>query len=527
MQNLTVQKVIMVLITVGFFIVSPWLLMELLAGNAIPLSVLGGLLFLGIFFFVLKDKCWLMVPLCLPMTGSLNFLPVKFSPFEISVLLTLAYVVVHFIMTNRRSFRFGPAYLSIPLLLIIFILLYHWFRGGNIGLTMFGGESSGGRRTFTILLGILAMPALLWFPSPGDKWLQRIPFLYLLGALLEFAPFLLTSAAPALAPYVFRIYSSVNFEMFSASTGIGAASEISRVGQLGPLAISIQIFLLAYFRPSQWLRPSRWAVPIVSILCLVATIYAGFRSYLFNFFVITFVSLIFGVRWTSLFLAPLGAALLAFLCIGQGSLFTLPITVQRTLSSLPGKWSSVAVKSAEGSNDFRDEIKKIYIAEFMKNSGLFGDGYKYDSRFMKDRAISFLDPTEKGKDDAIRGFIISRDHHVGWIGVHHPIGWVGLALFVLFSCASMFYVCSQVLKRSRAQVTPLQIWSSALLIQVILAFFVVYGNMKDFFPAVCSLLAISIRSFTWDKYNTTTRSAGAPQSEQVVENPLLPSNFPA
>jgi hypothetical protein len=245
---------------------------------------------------------------------------------------------------------------------------------------MFGGESSGGRRTFTILLGILAMPALLWFPSPGDKWLQRIPFLYLLGALLEFGPFLLTSAVPALAPYVFRIYSSVNFEMFSASTGIGAASEISRVGQLGPLAISIQIFLLSYFRPYEWLRPSRWIVPIVSILCLIATIYAGFRSYLFNFFVISFVSLIFGVRWNSLFLAPLGAALLTFLCVGQGSLFTLPITVQRTLSSLPGKWSSVAVQSAEGSDDFRDQIKKMYIAEFIGNSDLFGDGYKYDSR---------------------------------------------------------------------------------------------------------------------------------------------------
>ena len=515
------------LITIGFFIVSPWLLIELLAGNSIPLSVLGGLLFLGIFFFVLQDKCWLAVPLCLPMTGSLNFLPVKFSPFELSVLLTLSYVVVQFVMTNRRSLCFGPAYLWVPLLLISLILLYHWFRGGNIGLSMFGGESSGGRRTFTILLGILAMPALLWFPSPGDKWLQRIPFLYLLGALLEFGPFLLTSAVPALAPYVFRIYSSVNFEMFSASTGIGAASEISRVGQLGPLAISIQIFLLSYFRPYEWLRPSRWIVPIVSILCLIATIYAGFRSYLFNFFVISFVSLIFGVRWNSLFLAPLGAALLTFLCVGQGSLFTLPITVQRTLSSLPGKWSSVAVQSAEGSDDFRDQIKKMYIAEFIGNSDLFGDGYKYDSRFMKDRAIAFLDPSQKGKDDVIRGFIIARDHHVGWIGVHHPIGWIGLALFVFFSCASIFYVCSQVLKRSRTQVTPLQIWSSALLIQIVLSFFVVYGNMQGFFAAVCSLLAISIRSFTLDKRDRDIESAGAPRSDRVVENPPPLPSLPA
>ena len=63
------------------------------------------------------------------------------------------------------------------------------------------------------------------------------------------------------------------------------------------------------------------------------------------------------------------AGLIALFVVGQGSLFNLPLTIQRTLSPFPGKWDRAAVTSVDASNDFRSNIKKVYKADFMKKAG--------------------------------------------------------------------------------------------------------------------------------------------------------------
>ena len=120
-QNLTAQKVGLALITLGFLVFSPWLISEVLSGNTVPLALFAGTGFLLVFFFVLKDYCWLSIPFCLPLQGSLTLLPVKFSPFELSILLTMSYVLVQFVMTNRRSFPKLPLALFIPIFIISII----------------------------------------------------------------------------------------------------------------------------------------------------------------------------------------------------------------------------------------------------------------------------------------------------------------------------------------------------------------------------------------------------------------------
>ena len=77
MQNLTVQKVCLVLITLAFFIAAPWLTSETLGGNVLPLTILGVGTALLLFIFGLGDRCWLIIPFCLPIEGNLNFLPVS------------------------------------------------------------------------------------------------------------------------------------------------------------------------------------------------------------------------------------------------------------------------------------------------------------------------------------------------------------------------------------------------------------------------------------------------------------------
>jgi hypothetical protein len=183
--------------------------------------------------------------------------------------------------------------------------------------------------------------------------------------------------------------------------------------------------------------------------------------------------------------------------------------MQRTLSPCPGKWSRIATDSAESSNDFRDAIKKTYREEFMGESGMFGSGYKYSAAFMRDSALSFYtrnvmaDPSSEA-----RGYITQRDHHVGWVAVHHPIGTIGLILFIFLCLGSLYLVLSNILRVESSLVSPQQCWSSALIIQIIFSYFTVFGAMQHFIPELCILLAIAIISFRPTKPqipNTTPR----------------------
>ena len=511
MSNLTVQKLIFGLITFGAFLAAPWLTSEFLGGNSLPLFFLFGVGFLLLFVFVLGDNCWIVVPLCLPMTGSLNILPIKFSPAELSVLLVIGYVVLQMFMTERRSISLGSPQIWIPGLLFAGVLLYQWGKGGGLGLSMFGGVASGGRRFFTILSGMLALPALLWFPLGKSPWLSRVPLLYLIGSLLELTPFAVSSAVPALAPYIYRIYSSINFEAYYGAQAFQDDSMV-RVGQVAPLALALQLALFSYFPPRDWIRPSRWFVIPVSILSLIATIWGGFRSALFNYAISASVALFLRARFLLFLGIPFLAGIIALLVLGQGSLFDLPLTIQRTLSPFPGKWNRQAVNSAEASNDFRSSIQKVYISEFMEKAGWLGDGYKFDARYMADRASDIGTLRMEGSGDSqAKSYIIARDHHVGWVALHHVTGWVGLGAFILLCLGSLFYVWRHALQSHLGDIPPEQVWATALITQIIFSFFAVFGAIHIIIPPLFVYLAISHQSF---------------RAQSLDQNPLVQARPP-
>lgn len=495
MSNFTVQKLVLGLITLGAFLAAPWLTNEFLGGNPLPLTILFAIGFLLLFVFVLRDNCWIAVPLCIPMTGSLNILPIKFSPAELSILLVIGYVVLQMFMTERRSITFGPAQIWIPGILFAGVLLYQWGKGGGLGLSIFGGEASGGRRFFTILSGMLALPALLWFPLQKSPWLSRVPLLNLIGSIIEFTPFAISSAAPALSPYIYRVYSSVNLEAYAGAQAFRDDSLV-RVGQIGSLCLALQLALLCYFSPRDWIRPSRWFVIPVSILTFGGTVWGGFRGVLFNYVGITSICLFLRSRFLLLVAIPFIAGLVALLVVGQGSLFDLPLTIQRTLSPFPGKWDRGAVNSAESSNDFRSSIKKVYISEFMEKAGWLGEGYKFDAKYMMARESDIATKQMEVTGDAqSKSFIIARDHHVGWVALHHVTGWVGFGAFVLLCLGSLFYVWRQVLQPHLGDIPPEQVWATALITQSVISFFAAFGAIQIFIPPFCVFLAVAIQSF--------------------------------
>jgi hypothetical protein len=229
---------------------------------------------------------------------------------------------------------------------------------------------------------------------------------------------------------------------------------------------------------------------------LIGTIWGGFRSVLFNYFAVASVALFLRARFLLFLGIPFAAGIITLLVLGQGSLFDLPLTIQRTLSPFSGKWSREALSSAESSNDFRSNIQNVYKSEFMGKAGWLGDGYKFDAKYMEARGMDIgTRKLEESGEALAKGYIIARDHHVGWVALHHVTGWIGFGAFVLLCFGSLFYVWRHVLKPHLGDIPPEQVWATALITQNIISFFSVFGAIHNFIPPFCVFLAVAIQSF--------------------------------
>jgi hypothetical protein len=74
-------------------------------------------------------------------------------------------------------------------------------------------------------------------------------------------------------------------------------------------------------------------------------------------------------------------------------------------------------------------------------------------------------------------------------------GWIGFGAFVFLCLGSLFYIWRQVLQAHLGGIPPEQVWCTALVTQMIISFFTVFGAIQNFMPPFCVILAIAIQSF--------------------------------
>jgi hypothetical protein len=136
----------------------------------------------------------------------------------------------------------------------------------------------------------------------------------------------------------------------------------------------------------------------------------------------------------------------------------------------------------------------------MEKAGWLGDGFKFDARYMADRASDIGTLKIEASGDALaKGYITARDHHVGWVALHHVTGWVGFGAFVLLCLGSLSYVWRHVLWAHSGDIPAEQIWAAALITQFVFGFFILYGAIQAFIPPFCIFLAVAIQSFRVDQ----------------------------
>jgi len=503
-RSLTPQKVIFFLLTLGGFLLAPLLTTQVLGGDYMPsLTVLG--LFLALLLLrVLGENIWILVPAFLTVQGRLNFLPANLTMMESAIVASFLFLIFTIIFQKNRKLKMGPLWFYLPIFVLASILLVHWIASRDIGLRLFGGVNFGGRKYWSIFLGFLSAPLLFSLVRPRDPVMRWIPLLFLLAASVDFACFLVSSFAPSIAPLIFRIYSNVNLEVFQ-DTLHGATGErgIIRVGDLGFFCSSAQVVILSYFPAWMWLRPGKWWCWPASALLLLGCIFSGFRTYLFRFLVCVSSSLYISARSYLPIFGLIGFIGVFSLIVGQGRLFTLPVVMQRTLSFLPGLWTSEAKSSTEGSNKFRQSIKSVYWSEFAQNGMWFGQGMTYSKEWtfagIDDFYLRTASRIQYNEDydniQTARAFISRRQTHEGLEDIHLPTGWVGTAALVALFLITSIWAFVKVSKINSKEVLPIQIWGISLLMVEILSFFTVYGDISMTLPRICVIFPILYRSF--------------------------------
>jgi len=494
-QNLTVQKLCIGLITLGFFVLAPWMTGEMLEGNIIPFVSLLGIGMLLLFLFVLKDRCWMIIPFSLPIEGRFNFLPLNFSMQESAVIAVMAYIFVQIVMGRQIHWRLGPKIIWLPLAGLLAILLYHWISSGDIGIRALGGTGWGARKYFSILLAVATIPLLTSFSGASWKDFQKIPLVFFAGVFVDLIPDTLTTLVPAVAPYIFRVYSAVNVAAFGAELKGNFAGEggIIRFTQFRILGQAFCLVILSYFPFYTWLNPKRlWIFPAL-VLAFFFCAFSGFRSAMFNFAALFTAAFFATARAKAFLLLPGALAVVLLITSTQGTVINYPQNIQRALSFLPGLWEKRAADEGQFSDKWRNRIRELFFLEYFPKAPWIGTGFGFNPDYAKKTTELFLRITTLRENDPwedVRSFIELKQPHEGDIFALQTSGIIGTGFFICFCLASIWFAGKSVMKYRPRDLSPVQIWALALTFQQSAAFFTVFGDYWMTLSVMCPVISI-------------------------------------
>lgn len=360
----------------------------------------------------LQRRAWLLIPFAWVLAGKILFIPVtQFSVRDMAVLLAVVAWVAYYAFTHIKvTVRW---HLLDGLVLANFLWLGVTYYLHPVGFRSTGSAMIGGRFYWDAAVALLAYWALLWIPE-NSRQIRRIPLLLAAGAAFPAALGLIAYLRPELTLLLYNLYSDVETSFFLAP-----GEAIYRSSSLAVLGLSIVPYVCARYAPISLLNPLRPRFYVLAF-ALTCVLLSGFRSGLLwvvpAFLVGSWLrrGWLEGVR-----VGVLGGMLLAILIAGQGSLYQLPLSAQRTLSFLPGNWNVTAVEDARGSSDARFQWWRDIVQYRLIDNWWLGDGVGFAKR---DMDLVFSGSTSIGH-------LEKGSYHNGPLTAIRTAGIVGLVLF--------------------------------------------------------------------------------------------------
>ena len=169
-----------------------------------------------------------------------------------------------------------------------------------------------------------------------------------------------------------------------------------------------------------------------------------------------------------------------FFAAGQGRLYNLPLSAQRALSFLPGKWEEGVVQDVQSSTQGRFKWWRAAIEEGWIKDWWFGDGF----------GARLEDLTSARRHGAGQMAQTTGALHSGPLTAIRFVGIVGLALFYVLSIAAAFYSYRCVKKCSGTLLQPVAIYLAIQLTWFPINYALVFGSYDVDMPQQIFLIAL-------------------------------------
>jgi hypothetical protein len=378
----------------------------------------------------LRSGMWAAVLLAWHLSGQIPLLPV---PFSVRDLVVLSVAGMFIIFVALRIVKIKPRIDALDLwMFLTLIYVASTFLRNPIGTWSMGSQIVGGRKYFTVFIAVLAYWVLArsWCRPRSAKWLPAaVASVIFFEGVLTF----LCNRFWGLAAVLGQLYTgfAVDTKLTSADMGFVDDRDARQTALVGP-GQTLIYGLVSYFRPLTLINPVFIFRFLFFLLGIIFVFYSGFRSVFLSVLLAFLMSSYVRRGWSDV-IRICAAVVPILLVIGfsQGTVFNLPLPVQRALSFVPGNWSIEAKEDARSSTEWRVEIWKdaLRTNKYIDNRWL-GDGFGTSAarmqRVMSLQAMPNLSTRESQENAAVVG-----DFHSGPISGIRFVGYFGLVLFYL------------------------------------------------------------------------------------------------
>lgn len=443
-------------------------------GAATPLMLIGGIFAITLALFM-REKIWLLIPLCWGLKGQLRGLP---GAFPVSDLAILYVALIFFALKALKIVRAKLEYTWLDYLLFANIAyLVTAFIRNPAGTESMGLNRVGGRPYFDVIIVLLGY-WILGHISIGPGLAKKIPFLMLLSSIFTGVISFVTFHFPFTVPIVSSFYTGISTQGYAAEISTNMPDEVGREMYLGPFGEKVAQVLGSYFPPFSLLNPLNFWRVFFFTIAIFAVLKSGFRSALmvialFMFFASYFREGLSKCLRNAFILSPV-LVMLVFL---QGSVIQLPLNIQRTLSFLPGDWNMEAIRDAESSTEWRIEIwKKVWDSRnrYIEN-WWFGDGFGYDKAI-----LNLARQMQKtGNFEQIReSLILTGAYHSLPLSTIRAVGFAGFGLYFVLMGGMAFYAWKTILRTRRTAYFPSALFIGIQMISAPIIGLFIYGDFS-------------------------------------------------
>jgi len=452
-------------------------------GQTGKVMMMLGILFLGFLTMVMRQYIWLLLIVTWPWPGSMPILPASLSPRDVGIAAVFAaFLALKALKVARRR----PQYELVDLVMIgLIAYMVTVFVRNPVGTLLTQSDRVGGRPYFNIAMSCAAYFVLARASFPvanGAKILifSMLASNYALGLLN-----MLADLSPRFARFILGFYTGISVAEEMGATPVTSKApdeRIERLSYTGYLGSPTVLALVSFFRPLTLITPIYIWRFLLLLLSLYLIMLSGFRSVMLAAAGYFAIATYLRAGWADVVrVGIMGFFALALLLLGQGRIFDLPLSAQRSLTFLPGLWSQNAKDSAASSSEWRYEMWRVLLqGNKYVHSEWFGDGFGISKRDMQ--AIAFLQGRGGGAE-AIETTLILGTVHSGPLSTIRFAGYVGLAIYMTLIILIARYAWRLARRAQGTPFFPLTLFVGLPLIYEPVNFVFIFGGFDSGFPA--------------------------------------------